>query len=111
MKVTAVPQSGMVTKVGMKVPMMLPMVCSASSSPTIRPLFSRLRTAYLISDGVIIPRMRHGPTNRRRQEASDAQIRKFDLIKRANRKLIPAITYFETKGITPIQIASISSRT
>ena len=45
-KVRAVPTAGMVTKVGRKVPMMLPMVFSASSSPSVLPLSSRLSVVY-----------------------------------------------------------------
>ena len=44
--VTAVPTEGIVTKVGKKVPIMLPMVFRAFSSPTVFPLLSRLLTEY-----------------------------------------------------------------
>ncbi len=59
-KVTLVPTAGMVTKVGRKVPMMLPTVLNAPRVPTVLPLSSRLSTLYLTSEGVTVPRRNRG---------------------------------------------------
>ena len=59
-KVTAVPTAGMETKVGTKVPIMLPIVLKAPRVPTVLPLSSRLSTVYLTSDGVTVPRRKRG---------------------------------------------------
>lgn len=54
-KVIDVPTAGIVTNVGTKVPIMLPIVLNAPSVPTVFPLSSRLLTEYLTSDGVTVP--------------------------------------------------------
>ena len=65
----------MVTKVGTKVPMMLPMVFAAPSVPTIRALSSRFSMVYLASDGVTVPSRKSGKTKITMQAAKAAQIR------------------------------------
>ena len=91
-KVRAVPTAGMVTKVGRKVPMMLPMVPRASSSPTVRPLSSRLSVAYFISEGVTVPSSMSGTTKRAKQLPSEAQTRKLLFTKSASSPETPAMT-------------------
>ena len=59
-KVTAVPTAGMVTKVGRKVPRMLPMVLQAPSLPTVRPLSSSDSTVAFTSEGVTVPSRNSG---------------------------------------------------
>ena len=59
-KVTAVPTVGIVTKVGRKVPRMLPIVLQAPSRPTVRPLSSRLSTVALTRQGVTVPSRNRG---------------------------------------------------
>ena len=91
-KVRAVPTAGMVTKVGRKVPMMLPMVFSASSSPSVLPLSSRLSVVYFISEGVTVPSSISGNTKSARQEQSEAQTRKLERTNSASSPETPAIT-------------------
>ena len=91
-KVRAVPTAGMVTKVGRKVPMMLPMVPRASSSPTVRPLSSRLSVAYFISEGVTVPSSMSGTTKRAKQLPSEAQTRKLLFTNSASSPETPAMT-------------------
>ena len=74
-KVILVPTAGMVTKVGRKVPRILPIVLQAPSLPTTMPLSSRLPTVALTSAGVTVPRRKSGKTNRRMQEANAATTR------------------------------------
>lgn len=62
--------------------MMLPMVPRASSSPTVRPLSSRLSVAYFISEGVTVPSSMSGTTKRAKQLPSEAQTRKLLFTKR-----------------------------
>ena len=90
--VRAVPTAGMVTKVGRKVPMMLPMVFSASSSPRVLPLSSRLSVVYFISEGETVPSSISGKTNSTRQEHREAQTRKLEWTKSASRPETPAMT-------------------
>lgn len=59
-KVTEVPTAGMVTKVGRKVPRMLPTVLNASMLPTIRPLSSRESVVYFTREGVTVPSRNRG---------------------------------------------------
>ena len=61
--VTAVPTAGIVTKVGRKVPIMLPTVLNAPKVPTVLPLSSRLSIVYLAREGVTVPRRKQGNTN------------------------------------------------
>ena len=91
-KVLAVPTAGMVTKVGRKVPMMLPIVLSASSSPSVLPLSSRLSVVYFISEGVTVPSSISGNTKSARQLASEAQMRKLVLTNSASSPETPAMT-------------------
>ena len=72
------------TKVGRKVPMMLPMVLRASSSPRVLPLSSRLSVVYFISEGVTVPSSISGNTNSTRQEPIEAQTRKLEFKKSAS---------------------------
>ena len=71
----AVPTAGMVTKVGTKVPMMLPMVLAAPREPTMRALSSRFSMVYLARDGVTVPRRNRGKTKITMQAAKAAQMR------------------------------------
>ena len=91
-KVRAVPTAGIVTKVGRKVPMMLPIVLSASSSPRVLPLSSRLSVVYFMSEGVTVPSSMSGKTKSTRQEPIEAQTRKLDFTKSASRPVTPAMT-------------------
>ena len=74
--VTEVPTAGIVTKVGTKVPMMLPIVLNAPSVPTVFPLSSRLSVDYFASDGVTVPSKKSGKTKITIQAAKAAMIRK-----------------------------------
>ena len=73
-KVTAVPTEGIVTKVGRKVPIMLPTVFSAPSSPTVFPLLSRLLTEYFTREGVTVPSSTQGKANTPRQAQLGAAV-------------------------------------
>ena len=109
-KVLAVPTAGMVTKVGRKVPIILPMVPSASSSPTVRPLSSRLSVAYFMSEGVTVPSSMSGNTKSAKQLASEAQTRKLCFTKSASSPDTPAMTYLPAKGMAAVQTAVSKSR-
>ena len=74
-KVIAVPTAGMVTKVGTKVPMMLPMVLAAPREPTTRALSSRFSMVYLAREGVTVPSRNRGKTKITMQAAKAAQMR------------------------------------
>lgn len=108
--VAAVPTAGMVRNVGTKVPMMLPMVFSAFSCPTVLPVSSRLSTVNLVRDGVTVPSSTQGKAKITRQAASAAQTRKFFVTNVASRKDIPAIIHRPAKGINAIQIAAMMTR-
>ena len=108
--VIAVPTVGIVTKVGRKVPMMLPIVFSAPSLPTVLPLSSRLPTVYFTSEGVTVPSRSSGNTNRIMQAAKAAHTRKFFVTTSARTPVTPAMTYLPTSGIQAIQTAASSSR-
>ena len=110
MKVHAVPTAGMVMKVGVKVPIIEPIVFRALSSPTIFPFSSRLLTAYLTSAGETLPRSIRGKTKRRIQERRDAHIRKLEPASRASARETTAITYLPTKGIAAVHTATIRMR-
>ena len=73
--VMEVPTAGIVTKVGTKVPMMLPLVLNAFSMPTVFPLSPRSSTVNFTSDGVTVPRRNSGNTKTTMQAANAAQIR------------------------------------
>ena len=75
-KVTAVPTEGMVTKVGRKVPMILPTVLKAPRFPTTLPPSSRLSTVYFTREGVTVPSRNRGNTKTIIQERKAAMIRK-----------------------------------
>ena len=108
-KVAAVPTAGIVTKVGRKVPIILPMVFKAPSSPTVFPLSSRLLTENFTRDGVTVPSRTQGNAKIARQVKSAAQTRKLDFIKTASSKEIPAIRYLPANGMSAIHIAAIKS--
>ena len=74
-KVTLVPTDGIVTKVGRKVPIMLPIVLKASSFPTVRPLSSIEPIVYLTSDGVTVPSRNSGKTKISIHETNAAMMR------------------------------------
>ena len=65
----------MVTKVGTKVPMMLPMVLDAFSIPTVLPLSSRSSTVYFTREGVTVPSKNNGNTKMIMQAANAAHTR------------------------------------
>ena len=77
MKVSFVPIEGIVKKVGMKVPNMLPKVCKAPSFPIISPLSFKVVVAYFARLGVVPPSKIRGKTKRMEQVKIDAQIKKF----------------------------------
>ena len=108
--VAAVPTAGMVTNVGTKVPMMLPMVLSALSLPTVLPVSSRLSTVKRVSDGVTVPSSTHGNAKITRHAASAAQTRKFFVTKSASSSEMPAMRYRPTNGMSAIQMAAMMRR-
>ena len=108
--VAAVPTAGMVTNVGTKVPMMLPMVLSALSLPTVLPVSSRLSTVKRVSDGVTVPSSTHGNAKITRHAASAAQTMKFFVTKSASSSEMPAIRYRPTNGMSAIQMAAMMRR-
>ncbi len=109
-KVAAVPTAGMVTKVGRKVPRMLPMVLRALSRPTVLPVSSRLSTVKRVREGVTVPRRTQGKAKIRRQAARAAQTRKFLVTKAARSRLTPPMSQRPTKGIRAIQMAAMIRR-
>ena len=106
-KVAAVPTAGIVTKVGRKVPIMLPMVFSAPSSPMVLPLLSRLCMVYFTREGVTVPSSTQGKAKITRQVTRAAHTRKLWFTKAASSREMPAIRYRPTKGIRAIQIAAM----
>ena len=109
-KVTAVPTAGIVTKVGRKVPRMLPTVLQAPRRPTVRPLSSRLPTVAFTSEGVTVPSRKSGKTKISMQEAKAAMMRKFVLTVKISRPETPRMMYFPTTGIAAIHTAAIRMR-
>ena len=105
-KVTEVPTAGIVTNVGMKVPMMLPIVLKAPSVPTVRPLSSRSSTVYLASEGVTVPKRKSGKTKTTMQAANAAIVRKLLFTAKIKAPEIRSITYFPRTGISAIQTAA-----
>lgn len=105
--VTDVPTAGMVTKVGIKVPIMLPMVLNAPNVPDILPLSSRLFTVYLINDGVTVPSKKRGNTNIIIHAANAAHIRKLLFKEKSSKADIPIIIYLPATGIIAIQTDDI----
>ena len=106
--VMEVPTAGMVTKVGTKVPMMLPTVLNAPRVPTVCPLSSRLSTEYFTREGVTVPSKNKGNTKITMQAANAAMMRKLLLTVKISSAEIPRIIYFPTTGISAIQMAAIS---
>lgn len=109
-KVTAVPTAGMVTKVGRKVPRMLPMVLQAPRVPTTLPLSSRLSTMYFTREGVTVPSRNRGKTKMTIQAQKAAITKKWVLMVRTNRPEMPKIMYFPSTGMAAIQTAARSRR-
>ncbi len=105
-----VPTEGIVTKVGTKVPMMLPMVLNAPSRPTVLPLSSRLSIVYLASDGVTVPSRNSGNTKTAMHETNAAQIRKLLLTEKMSSAEMPRMIYLPTTGIRPIHTAANKMR-
>ena len=103
-----VPTAGIVTKVGTKVPMILPMVLKAPSVPTVFPLSSRLSTVYFTSDGVTVPSKNRGNTKITIQAQNAAIIKKLLFTVKISSADIPRIIYFPTTGINAIQMAAIN---
>ncbi len=98
----------MVTKVGTKVPMMLPMVLKAPRFPTTFPLSSRLPTVYFAREGVTVPSKNSGNTKTAIQAAKAATMRKFALTENISSAEIPSMMYFPTTGMAAIHTAAIS---
>lgn len=109
-KVTEVPTAGMETKVGTKVPMMLPMVLKAPSVPTMLPLSERLCTVYFAKEGVTVPNRKSGNTKITMQAANAAQIKKLVLTVKMSSAEIPRTIYLPTTGMAAIQIAAMKMR-
>ena len=107
-KVTDVPTAGIVTKVGRKVPIMLPTVLKAPSVPTVLPLSSRLSTVYLARLGVTVPSRKSGKTKIIIHAAKAAIIRKLLFTATISSADIPTIIYFPANGIAAIHKAAIS---
>ncbi len=105
-KVMDVPTAGMVTKVGTKVPMMLPMVLKAPRVPTMRPLSSKLSTEYFAREGVTVPNRNRGNTKITMQAAKAAQIRKLVSTVKMTTAEIPRTTYFPSTGMEAIHMAA-----
>ena len=107
---TEVPTAGIVTKVGRKVPRMLPTVLQAPRRPTVRPPSSRLSVAAFTSEGVTVPSRNSGKTNSSMQETKAATERKFVLIVKISSADTPRITYRPSTGMAAIQTAAIRMR-
>ena len=107
---TAVPTAGIVTKVGRKVPRMLPIVLQAPSRPTVRPLSSRLSTVTFTSEGVTVPSRNSGKTKISMQDTKAAITRKLVLTVTISSPEMPRIIYFPSTGIAAIQTAAIRMR-
>ena len=102
------PQAGIVTNVGKKVPIILPMVLNAPKFPTVLPLSSRLSTEYFTNEGVTVPsKNNNGNTKITIQAANAAQTRKLLLTVKISTAEMPIIIYFPTTGINAIQMAAI----
>ena len=108
--VTDVPTAGIETKVGTKVPIMLPIVLNAPRVPTILPLSERLCTVYFARDGVTVPRRKSGNTKITIHAAKAAQIRKFVFTAKMSSAEMPIIIYFPTAGISAIHTPAIRIR-
>ena len=102
-----VPTAGIVTKVGKKVPIILPIVLKAPRFPTTFPLSSRLSTVYFAREGVTVPNKNRGNTKTTIQAAKAAQIKYQLLTEKITTAEINKIKYFPTTGIAAIQIAAI----
>lgn len=90
--------------------MMLPMVFSALSRPTVLPVSSRSSTVNLVSDGVTVPSSTQGNAKMTRHAASAAHTRKFFVTNVASRNEMPAIIHRPAKGISAIQTAAMMMR-
>ena len=101
------PTEGIVTKVGTKVPIMLPTVLNAPRVPTVLPLSSRLPTENFAREGVTVPSKNKGNTKMAIQAANAAIIRKFVFTEKMTTAAIPKIMYFPSTGIAAIQSAAI----
>ena len=97
--VAAVPTAGIVTKVGKKVPMILPIVLSAPSRPTVDALLSKSWVVYLTKHGVTVPNSISGNIKITTHDINDAQTRKFLVIIMAIPNDIPVMIYLPKKGI------------
>ena len=109
-KVTAVPTAGMVTKVGRKVPRMLPMVLQAPRVPTVLPLSSRLSTVYFTREGVTVPSRKQGKTKITMQAQKAAMMRKLVLMVSTRAPEMPRMMYFPSTGMAAIHTAARSRR-
>ena len=109
-KVTDVPTVGMVTKVGRKVPRMLPTVLQAPRRPTVRPPSSSVSTAALVREGVTVPSRNRGKTKITRQEAKAAMTSRWVLTVKISSADTPKIRYFPTTGMAAIHTAAMAMR-
>ena len=107
MKVSFVPIEGIVKKVGMKVPNMLPKVCKAPSFPIISPLSFKVVVAYFARLGVVPPSKIRGKTKRMEQVKIDAQIKKFFPPNNITKNDESITMYFTKKGIDEIATPAI----
>ena len=105
-----VPTAGIVTKVGTKVPIILPIVLNAPNVPTVFPLSSKLSTEYFARDGVTVPSKNNGNTKITIHATKAAMIRKLLLTVKINNADIPSTMYLPTTGISAIQTAAIRIR-
>ena len=99
-KLLLVPILGIVTKVGKKVPIMLPMVFAAYILPAVFPAFSKSVTPFLTKYGDTIPRPINGTEKRTRQDIAVPVTSKSLGKNNARRPMIAVITYLPIKGIT-----------
>ncbi|GFH93356.1 hypothetical protein IMSAGC002_04632 [Lachnospiraceae bacterium] len=100
----------MVTKVGIKVPIILPIVLNAPKVPTVFPLSSRLSTVYFTKEGVTVPSKNRGYTKITIQATNPANMRKLLLTVIISTAEIASMIYFPTTGMAAIHMAAIISR-
>ena len=65
------------TKVGRKVPIILPIVLKAFNVPTVFPLLFKLSTVYFTREGVTVPNKNSGNTKITIQAINAAKIKKL----------------------------------
>ena len=103
-----VPINGIVKNVGRNVPIIEPIVLSASSRPiTLPETFSPKE--YLISEGVTFPKNNKGGTKRIMHENNADQITSPLVTNKANKTETPAITNLPKKGTNTIHVPANSN--